>query len=61
MEIPAGVSGGHGDAYCIVCAVYCIVVPELRELSSGTMLKFRLWGQEVRVMYTALYVKYIAL
>ena len=61
MENLAGVSGGQCDAYCSVCEVYCIVVPELRELRSGTMWKFRLRGQGVRVMYIALYVTYIAL
>ena len=61
MEIPAGVSEGDGDVYCIVCEVYRIVVPELRGLSSGTMWKFRLGGHGVTVMYFALYVKYVAL
>ena len=61
MEIPAGVSGGQGDVNCIACKVCCIVVPELLKLSSGTMWKFRLGCQGVRVMHIALYVKYIAL
>ena len=45
MAIPAGWSGGQGDVYCIVGEVYCVVVPELRELSCGTVWKFRLGGQ----------------
>ena len=61
MEIQAEGSGGQGDVCCIVCKVYCIVVPELRKLSAGTMLKFRLGCQGVSVMYNALYAKCVAL